>query len=309
MGLNARALPEKKAARFPEFRPVSVEDREIITGFADQFGVLGCEYSFANLCAWNHIYRFSWCVHRERLLILDNGSDYLLHPVGEPLEPGELEEISAQLRRSGKSGDIALVPREYVDGNPGITGRYRVSFERDFADYIYCVRRLSELKGSRLQKKKNLISQFHRRYPDSRVEPMTREMREKALKLNEKILRSNREINLTIREEQSAIRAAFQDFDAIGMEGLVLLVGRDPVAFSVFSRLNRFMADIHFEKADLDFKGAAQVINHETALHLGPRFEYLNREQDLGIPGLRQAKLSYDPELVDVTAMLTYLPV
>ncbi|MFH1155946.1 MAG: phosphatidylglycerol lysyltransferase domain-containing protein [Pseudomonadota bacterium] len=308
MGLNARALPVRGTSRFPEFKSITVEDKTVLVDYTDQFSTLGCEYSFANLYAWNHLYQFSWCVHKERLLIHDNGSDYLLMPVGEPFDPDELADISRALRQMGKSGNIALVPQDYVDGNPGLGNVYQITYDRDFADYIYCVRKLSELKGSKLQKKKNLISQFHRLYPHARVEIMNRDLREKSLKLNERILKTNREINLTIREEQSAIREAFRNFDAIGMEGLVVSVGQDPVAFSVFSRLNRFMYDVHFEKSDLAFKGAAQVINHETALHLSEKCEYINREQDLGLAGLRQAKLSYEPELVDVTAMLTFLP-
>jgi hypothetical protein len=227
-------------------------------------------------------------------------------PVGEVFSTKELVEISETLKQLGLSGNIALVPQEYVDVNPDLQNHYQITYERDFADYIYCVQKLCDLKGPKLQKKKNLISQFKRLYPNARVDIMTRELREKALKLNEKILKTNREINRTIREEQSAIKEAFRAFDDIGMEGLVLSVGTEPVAFSVFSRLNRFMYDIHFEKSDHTIKGAAQVINHETALHLAEKCEYINREQDLGLQGLRQAKLSYEPELVDTTAMLSY---
>jgi len=81
-------------------------------------------------------------------------------------------------------------------------------------------------------------------------------------------------------------------------EGGILQINGRLIAFSIFSRLNRETADVHFEKSDTTVKGAAQVINQETARSLAGRFSWINREQDLGIDGLRQAKRSYMPDQI-----------
>ncbi|MCG8619009.1 MAG: phosphatidylglycerol lysyltransferase domain-containing protein, partial [Desulfobacterales bacterium] len=96
-------------------------------------------------------------------------------------------------------------------------------------------------------------------------------------------------------EEAAAIEKAFDNWDRLGLEGLVVTVDDNIAAFAVFSPLNLDTFNVHFEKANIAYKGAAQVINQETARYLSDRAVYINREQDLGIPGLRQAKMSYDP--------------
>lgn len=95
---------------------------------------------------------------------------------------------------------------------------------------------------------------------------------------------------------QDALARRLAAFGPLELEGVKITLGPESIAFSLFSALNSQMADIHFKKADPAVKGASQMINWETATRLADRFKYLNREQDLGIPGLRQAKRSYDPE-------------
>lgn len=298
MTLKATAPNHLGAYDFPGFRPFDYDDRALISEYAQEFEIMSCEYSFANLYAWQHLYGLTWCLYQDRLVVYDSASNHTLMPVGESLSPDALAEFSRKMQQAGKSGTIALVPSGYVERHPELQEYYRVEEDRDLAEYVYCARRLSELKGSKLHKKKNLISQFYRRYPNHSLNLMTGDYRRQALALAESILKSNREISLCIREEHSALKQAFQSFDAIGMEGLVLSVENRPVAFSMFSLLNSFTADIHFEKSDLSVKGAAQVINQATATYLLGRVSFINREQDLGLPGLRQSKLSYDPELL-----------
>ena len=94
------------------------------------------------------------------------------------------------------------------------------------------------------------------------------------------------------------MKKAFANFGELELQGLKIAQGRDLVAFSVFSRLSSNMADVHFEKFDPLIKGASQMIKWETAKFLAGKYKYINREQDLGIEGLRQAKRSYSPEYI-----------
>jgi len=109
-----------------------------------------------------------------------------------------------------------------------------------------------------------------------------------------------------LEDEFTAIERAFENFDRLGFEGIALWVKNRLVAFCVFSRLNHDTYNIQFEKSDIAFKGAAQVINQETTKYLRNKCVYLNREQDLGIKGLRQAKLSYEPERLIVPQTLIF---
>ena len=98
--------------------------------------------------------------------------------------------------------------------------------------------------------------------------------------------------------ELVALNRAFAHWNELGMEGLVLYVDSQPVAMTMGSRLDGETFDVHFEKADTDHPGAYAVINRAFARHIRemhPDVRFLNREEDMGIEGLRKAKLSYYP--------------
>jgi hypothetical protein len=162
---------------------------------------------------------------------------------------------------------------------------------------VYRVDALCELLGATLGKKRNLIKQFEREYPVHSVENIDLNNLDDAGKLAVR-LNSSLPPSRFRNVEESALRRAFTYWSQLDLEGLLLRVEQKPVAVAVFSRINHDTWDIHFEKAEREIKGAAQVINHETAIYLRDRAYYLNREQDLGLPGLRKAKHSYSPDLL-----------
>ncbi len=304
----AKTISRKITHSFPEFKDIELEDREIISGYARDFGITSCEYSFANLYSWREVHHRTWSLYRNRLLILDNTNDGLFLPAGESLATSDLVYLSGELKKRGMSGNVIFVPKAYLETHPDLEKYYSVEKIRDFADYIYSVQKLTALKGKKLQKKKNLISQFKRSYPGYAVVPVIGELKQTCQKLAQTLLARNLRISRSIREEHLALRRAFANLDEAGFEGLALIVAGKLVAFSAFSRLNAAMYDIHFEKSDPAYKGAAQVINHETAEFLSPRCTFVNREQDLGIEGLRQAKRSYDPDQIVSPHKLHYRP-
>ncbi len=296
----------ERTSRFPEFKCIELEDHEIISRYAHDYALTSCEYSFANLYSWKDVHQRSWCLHRDLLLILDITNDNLFLPAGENLTTGDLVHLSGELKKLGLSGNVTMVPEAYLERHPDLEKYYRIEKQRDAADYIYSVEKLTTLKGRKLQKKKNLISQFRRAWPDHTVAPIAGEIKTACRKLAQDLLARNLKISRSIREEHTALGRALTEFDRIGFEGLALFTAGKLAAFSIFSRLNADMYDIHFEKADPAFKGAAQVINYETAAHLSTRCRFVNREQDLGIEGLRQAKRSYDPERIESPYKLHY---
>ena len=309
MGKPAENLLCTRGYAFPGFRCVQLADAPLIRDYAECYRAPSCEYSFVNMFAWRKLYRLSWCLYRGRLLVSDGVGDHVLMPLGEPLSPGELVAMSRALRGMGLSGDIDIVPPAFVDAHPELARHYAISLSEGMADYIYSVEKLRDLKGRKLHKKKNLISQFVRRHPGYGVRSLdARKDRERCLAMAERLLAGNLKISRSIREEHAALKEALVHFEALGLSGLMVTVGDEPVAFSIFGPLSPGMYDIHFEKADFSYKGAAQVINHETAKHLSDRCTHLNREQDLDLPGLRKAKLSYEPEEIRQVHRLTFLP-
>ena len=104
--------------------------------------------------------------------------------------------------------------------------------------------------------------------------------------------------------ESKAIGRAIEYFDDLKLEALGLFSSNRLEAYSVFSRFCNDTCLVHFEKSNPEQKGAFQTINHETAKYLKDKCLFINREQDLGLPGLRKAKQSYHPDFMISTYML-----
>ena len=167
----------------------------------------------------------------------------------------------------------------------------------EFVSDTDSVEKLAELRGGKLSKKKNLISQFKRLYPDYQVVSYTPEQMPSCRELCRQWT-SHHKQNETILEEEDALSRSFESSGALGLEGVCLYAGGKLAAFSFWTRLDSRTCDEHYEKADPSFKGGAQMVNQAGMCLMREKYEFVNREQDLGIEGLRQSKLSYVPDQI-----------
>ena len=294
--------------QFPKFNRFELKDKELIHAYVKRFNPESCEYNFSNLFAWQKVYDLCFTLYQGRLLIYDGISQCSFMPLGNDFYPEDLVVLSLQLQSIGIEPCFGLITSDYLKKYPDIYNYFVVKEERDYAEYLYEVKSLCDLTGEKLHKKKNLISQFKRSYPDYQVQMIKGELKATALLFSKEHLNSHKQTSNDLVQELSAIETSFRYFEELGLEGLAVTVGGKLVAFSVFSRLNSSTYDIQFEKFDTDFKGAAQVINHETAKYLQDTCQYVNREQDLGISGLRQAKMSYEPVKMITSYSLVLIP-
>jgi hypothetical protein len=217
-------------------------------------------------------------------------------PVGRRVSVGDMLAVSDIFRKGGRSGNFAVVTEDFVTGTDGLDGYFDVELDEAGGDYVYVSRKLVELKGRRLNKKKNLLSQFKRNNPDYVCRSLKESDREDCFRLAEKWCRIKSCEVIGYKHETSALRRAFAEFDELGLEGKIIVTDGSLAAFSIFSRQRNDTGTVHFEKYNPLIKGAAQAINWETAKYLGARYIYINREEDLGLEGLRRSKKSYCPE-------------
>jgi hypothetical protein len=170
-----------------------------------------------------------------------------------------------------------------------------VEEDRDAFDYLYLRRELAELPGNRFHKKKNRISYFVRRH-EFNVEAYAEGHREGCQRLLD-VWRSTRPEteSPSIAPETEATAEALDLAGDLGLEGVVVIVEGRVAAFAMGGRLNRDTAVCHFEKADPFMEGLYQLVDREFCRLLFTDCTWVNREQDLGEPGLRKAKLSYHP--------------
>ncbi len=281
-----------------DFAPVLLGDKKTILPLLLAEDLCFCEYNFANLFMWGDIYATRWLLQEGRLWLYNGQDDLMLMPVGEPLGLPELLQTSDCLRRAGKSGNFVLVDADFVQDNSGLKDHFAVVQDLANGDYIYLSQKLVDLQGNKLHKKRNLISQFLSLHPGHVSRKLQPADLGSCLELAEKWCRLRTCDSLDFDHETSALKRALLNFDELELQGSCVEVDGDLAAFTIYSRLNSNMADVHFEKFDPEIKGIGQVINWETAKALAGAYKYINREQDLGLEGLRQAKRSYDPEYI-----------
>jgi uncharacterized protein len=292
-----------------QFNKLTLKDKRKIQSIIDQYQPVSCEYNFSNLFTWQHVSRLSFTIYEKRLLIYDDLEKKIFMPLGKEFTLQELAVLSHDLKNRNLPPDFCLATSEYIKKFSEIENYYSIKKERNHAEYIYDINKLCDLKGKKLHKKRNLIAQFKKNYPCYKIESLKKEYKKKALALACQLMDRHEKPLKTLGQEYGALISAFDHFDELEIEGVAIIVKNKLVAFSIFSRLNTLTYDIQFEKTDMDFKGVSQTINHETAKYLKSRCKYLNREQDLGIIGLRRAKKSYEPSELIIPYTLTFAPV
>ena len=261
----------------------------------------GCEYSYANLYMWG----------RQRIafrdgfaLIFSQYDRYSLYPF--PVGQGDLKQaLDAIIADAGKRGipcrisSLGKAECEILEAL--YPGQFHIHVDRDAFDYVYRTEDLATLKGKKYQSKRNFVNRFLANFPDNALIPLDSSTVPLAKEVAEKWFASRLEADplADFRLERIALDRAFSRLQALGLEGLILMAGGQPIAMTMGSFLSEDTFDVHFEKALDGFDGAYPYINQSFARHLQekyPALRYLNREDDMGIPGLRKAKLSYHPD-------------
>lgn len=286
-----------------EFRPVRLEDRATIERFTMSSDITNCDLSFANMFCWQEVYHSAWAIVDGFLVIRFHidGGDRLgyMQPVGE----GDCARIIPALREEAHAHGqrlriIGLTDRGREMIRQMHIGQFAFESDRALEDYVYAADDLRNLPGRRYQPKRNHINRFMAEYPDYRYEELTPDRFDECMQLEREWRRNHEGHTSELCAEQRAMQRAFAHFAELGMTGGCIYVGERMVAFTYGSAVNDHTFDTHVEKADTDYDGAFTVINCLFARHLPERFTLINREEDLGIEGLRRAKLSYHPAVI-----------
>jgi len=286
-----------------EFRPVRLEDRATIERRTMSSDIRNCDLAFANMFCWQGVYRSAWAIVEGFLVIrfhIDGGTRIgYMQPLGE----GDFASIIPALRddahRYGQRLRIIGLTDEGRDlirrTHPGA---FAFASDRALEDYIYRADDLRTLPGRRYQPKRNHINRFVAACPDYRYEELTPDRFAECMALEREWRRAHEGHASELCAEQRAMQLAFAHFEELGLRGGCIYVGDRLAAFTYGSAVNDHTFVTHVEKADTAFDGAFTIINKLFAQHLPERFTFINREEDLGIEGLRQAKLSYHPVLL-----------
>lgn len=285
-----------------DFKLVELKDKELIEPSLMRWGNQDCNLSFVNLCSWQFMTDSRWAMVEGCLVFrftLDEENVVYTMPVGEGDWKAAVESLKEQSGREGHTLRIhGVFPWLEEWFNKEYPGEFEYGLDRDYFDYIYLRQDLAELKGKYLQAKRNHVNKFKRTYAYC-YEPLTPALIPHCLELEEKWCEEHGcDEAESLEHERKALNFALRHFEELDLFGGTIWVDGEIVAFTYGAPINQDTFGSHIEKADSRVDGAYAIINQEFAKHLPERFKYVNREEDLGIPGLRKAKLSYHPVIL-----------
>ena len=288
------------------FKPITIEDKEAITSYTRAGNFLNCDFAFSNMCSWRFLYESEFAIEDDflfvRFYLRDKTKRHQVYMF--PVGTGDFKQAIEKLEKDAEQSNhplcilgVTLYGKNKLESL--FPGEFTFTPERDYFDYIYLREDLLTLKGKKFQPKRNHINKFTKNYTFTYL-PITREMIPECLELEYRWYQANRTEKDAedLRYENRSMIFALNNFDALDLTGGAIKVDNEIIAFTYGSPINHYTFGVHVEKADTRFDGIFSVINREFVERIPEQYTYINREEDLGIPGLRQSKLSYQPTVL-----------
>ncbi len=281
-----------------KFREIEIKDIDICKRFVYDSGELSCENAFVNLLIWKYKYHNKIAVCDDMFFIKsgEGFAETFRIPFGNDMKKaiGLIEEYCGNKK-----------PRFWGTEGPALDRfceiygeKYCLKENIDAQDYIYLQSDLAELKGKKYHSKRNHISAFSKRY-EWRYEAINENNIEAVRLCAEKWYSENGDrLDSTMKSERFGVEIMLNSFERLHIKGGAIFVDDSVVAFTLGSAISDEVFDIHIEKALQNYAEGYAVINREFAKNELGGYKYINREDDLGIEGLRRAKLSYKPVML-----------
>jgi uncharacterized protein len=294
-----------------EFSPVRLEDNKLLSGFLNRYPQPLTGYTFSTLAAWQPFFHFEWAIAEPELLLISCQLDpspqqQLVQPVGR-LSQAMAQKLVTAAAELPYPLKIIGVGNAFLMENADFVQSFAVREDRAVSNYIYSAHTLATLAGRKYSKKRNLLAQASGLYSWS-VQQLTSALTDSCFRVLDSIYQEeNPQIEGMLARELAALECTLKHFGEFGLRGLLISVENRPVAFSIYEAISPTTIAVHFERALRSYKGLYQIVNWETAKSAAAQgFEFINREEDLGDSGLRDAKMSYHPIEIAPANELTY---
>lgn len=286
------------------FHPLSLEDKPWIDKYVFASASRSADFNFGSMYMWDGRYRQLVCDFGGRLIAMAHAHGAPIFPF--PVGTGELGPVVEAMRDYARDGGFPFVIRGVESEGMHqldelFPGHFTFTDDREYSDYIYSAEKLASLAGKKLHAKRNFVNRFTQEHTWS-YSKLGREHFEECLKLLER-WRSGEDSaqECSVNGEHDAIVRGLDHYEELKLTGGALFAEGRMIAFTIGELIAPDTVDVHFEKAEADIVGAYAMINREFVKMLtaeSPQIRFINREDDMGLDNLRQAKLSYHPEFI-----------
>jgi hypothetical protein len=288
-------------------KPLEIKDKPLFDDYFKRFPPQISELTFTNLFMWRNHYEFLFTEWKNHLIIfsekyfkkydtcaINPDNLFFFYPIGQ-----NPSEMIIQLFEAVENIEIHRVPEVITEKIKNYSGGRELNIEtledRNNWDYVYEKEAITNLIGNKHRQNRRWLNKFLNSYEydfhlllDEWIE------KTKELQIEWCIMRGCEE-DEGLKDEQTAINEALNNFSELNFSGGIICVDNKCVAYTFGEMLNENTMVVHIEKAHMDFEGSYQAINNFFLKNCFDNAIFVNREQDLGVPGLRRAKESYKP--------------
>ena len=285
-----------KMLSIDDFQPITLKDKPVFDKHYEKYPTTHSDNVFTTLISWMEYAGYHFAFLDDNLLIYSTINNQIRF---RPPSGKFKKEIFVQVLNLAKKQDsdypFGVVDLKTKEWMSKIYPKIEFKEHRDYYDYVYLSEDLAELKGSSYSKIRNRLNKFKKNNVYS-VEKISEEnMKEVREFLKRWCLWKDCESDPTLENERKAILYSISNFFDLKLSGIFIRINDAIESIAVFEGMNSDTALVHYEKGSPDYDGIYKAINQETAKLLQPNRKFINRESDMGIHGLRKAKLSYKP--------------
>ena len=288
-----------------DFKPVTLADRDFFTRHYEQYPQTHSDNTFTNMVCWNHYAHYTYaCVEKNIIIASTIGSVTRFRPPIGPRNPALLRSLIGLASEMSDNIPVNLIDPDTARWMKEVCPGINLVPDRNYFEYVYRASDLADLPGKNYLTIRRQVNKFRRNCTHV-VEPISKENWAEVKRfLIEWCEWKGCEGDEVLAHEKDAVFFAIDHFDELPLSGLAIRVFSKVGAISLFERLNDDTALVHFEKGLPDCEGIYKAINTETATFLARDFTFINRESDLGVAGLREAKTRYHPHhMVEVYSL------
>lgn len=289
---------------FDDFKKVTIDEKEMFDKVYGKYPPLHSDLLLTTMVSWDGYCSYRYLMVDGCLLVSNtqNGDSYFRPPIG-PRNDEIATEYSHLAKREGGDHPLSLFTPRDTDWYQELFPKLEFFSHRNYFEYVYRASDLADLPGKEFAKIRNKVNRFHREHSFTIESIDDQNMDEVNCLLHRWCLWKNCGEDRLLQNEKIALLRSMEHFTELGLKGIAIRIEDRLQGVSIYEDMGNDTAVVHYEKAIPDFKGIYQVINQEMAKRLANEgFEYINRQSDMGIEGLRDAKLNYNPHhMVEVS--------
>ncbi len=282
------------------FKEIELKDRDTINQYLQQERFMISDISFGNLFIWRLARKIEFSIICNCLVIqttYPHKTPFCFFPIGSGDKTKCLQILYTYYKNKNQSLEIRSIEKENIRIlEQAFNKHVNATLNRDRSDYIYLTQNLIQLSGRKYHKKKNHLNRFFEEYVGFTFETIESSNITELIETWKKW--DNIENNEALANESKGIISVLEHYNDLDLRGGLLRFDNKIIAFSFGEVVSNDICVIHIEKANTNYRGAYQAINQQLLLHCFDSILYVNREEDLGIEGLRKAKMSYNPDII-----------